>query len=451
ADQTLGDATLHHALEQPTQGIASLGQQLTDAVNGASFNGTNVLNGSLTSLNFVSGFNATATGGTVNTIAFTTQALYGLATGGTSTSTTSQSTVSDPATMTQLQAQFTADTADTTAVTAGTVTATYGADAIYEDTANQALTIQSLALNGTATTTTYTALDANGNSIAQGGTPTFATASSYAVTTTVVDELDRLVASAIAPLNDGGGIEHIGLGLAGIHLRPSPRCARGGRQNGHFLQSMGRIKAAALAWTFRRLIGPEGQRRAQPPSENLCKLDNKAVENTCSGAPVKALRALLSTEPFELMTPARTAAAPDWSVFELLAATVKFVMAPEPGPYVTSYIAENRSANCLSFAGSCRSEIGMSRESVCAWVLMSPRWLPARDRRWSEPLPGDLDRREFRIHWSPTALRAGSKAQAGRRRSAPPDRSRVAARHSCSSSSGPRSSRPPKPRRRQRN
>jgi len=51
--------------------LASLGQQLTDAVNGASFNGMNVLNGSLTALNFVSGFNATATGGTINTIGFT--------------------------------------------------------------------------------------------------------------------------------------------------------------------------------------------------------------------------------------------------------------------------------------------------------------------------------------------------------------------------------------------
>src|SRR5208282_6581630 len=103
-----------------------------------------------------------------------------------STSTTSQSSVSDPTTMAQLQAQFLADAADTTTpVTAGTVTATYGADAIYEDTANQALTVQSVALDGTATTTTYTALDANGNSIAQGGTPTFATAASYAVTTTV--------------------------------------------------------------------------------------------------------------------------------------------------------------------------------------------------------------------------------------------------------------------------
>ena len=165
--------------------LASLGQQLTDAVNGASFNGMNVLNGSLTSLNFVSGFNATATGGTVNTIAFTAQALYGLTTGGTTTSTTSQSTLADPTTMAELQTQFAADTADTTAVTAGTVTATYGTDAIYEDDTNQALTVQSVALDGTATTTTYTALDANGNSIAQGGTPTFATAASYAVTTTV--------------------------------------------------------------------------------------------------------------------------------------------------------------------------------------------------------------------------------------------------------------------------
>ncbi len=165
--------------------LASLGKQLTDAVNGASFNGTNVLNGSLTTLDFVSGFNATSNGGTVNTISFTASALYGLATGGTSTSTTSQSTLTDPATMTQLQTQFAADTADTTAVTAGTITATYGQSAIYEDTANQAFTVQSLALDGTATTTTYTALDANGNSIAQGGTPTFAAASSYAVTTTV--------------------------------------------------------------------------------------------------------------------------------------------------------------------------------------------------------------------------------------------------------------------------
>ena len=65
------------------------------------------------------------------------------------------------------------------------MTATYGKAAIYENTTNQSLTVQSMGLDGTATTTTYTALDANGNSIAQGGTPTFAGAASYAVTTTV--------------------------------------------------------------------------------------------------------------------------------------------------------------------------------------------------------------------------------------------------------------------------
>jgi len=165
--------------------LASLGKQLTDAVNNASFNGLNILNGSLTTLNFVSGFNAGATGGSVDTIGITAQALYGLATGGTSTSTTSQSTVTDAPTIAQLQTQWTADSADTTAVTAGTITATYGKDAIYEDTTNQAFTVQSMALDGTATTTTYTALDANGNSVAQGGTPTFGAAASYAVTTTV--------------------------------------------------------------------------------------------------------------------------------------------------------------------------------------------------------------------------------------------------------------------------
>jgi flagellin len=170
--------------------LASLGKQLTDAVNAASFNGLNVLNGSVASLNFVSGYNANSAGGTINTIAFTTQALYGGTTGATSTSSSSQSTVTDAATMSELQAQFTADSADTTAsaVSTSTPTATYGANANYEDTTNQALTIQSMGLDGTVTTTSYTALDANGNTLAQegtGGTLTFANAASYAVSTTV--------------------------------------------------------------------------------------------------------------------------------------------------------------------------------------------------------------------------------------------------------------------------
>jgi len=165
--------------------LAALGKQLTDAVTAASFNGLNVLNGSVASLNFVSGFNASATGGSINTISFTTQALYGSATGSTSTSSTSQSNISDSATMAQLQAQFTADSADTTPVSYSAPTATYGNNAVFEDTTNQALTVQSMGLDGAVTTTTYTALDANGNSIAQGGSPTFATAASYGATTTV--------------------------------------------------------------------------------------------------------------------------------------------------------------------------------------------------------------------------------------------------------------------------
>jgi flagellin len=183
--------------------LASLGKQLTDAVNAASFNGLNVLNGSITALNFVSGYNASATGGSINTISFTTQALYGLATGTTSTSSTSQSTVSDAATMSQLQAQFAADTADTTAVSYSAPTATFGNDAVFEDTANQALTVQSMGLDGTVTTTTYTALDANGNSIAQGGSPTFATAASYAATTTVTtpNSQNLLVQSGVVLTN----------------------------------------------------------------------------------------------------------------------------------------------------------------------------------------------------------------------------------------------------------
>src|ERR1700761_884844 len=120
--------------------LASLGKQLTDAVNAASFNGLNVLNGSITALNFVSGYNASATGGSINTISFTTQALYGLTAGPPPTSSTSQSSVTNSATMAQLQAQFAADTADTTAVSYRAPTATYGKNAVFEETAKQALT-----------------------------------------------------------------------------------------------------------------------------------------------------------------------------------------------------------------------------------------------------------------------------------------------------------------------
>jgi flagellin len=252
--------------------VASLGAQLTDAVNGASFKGLNVLNGSQTTMTFVSGFNASTTGGAVNTINFTAQALAGSVSQPTTTTstissasvitalqgltaaaaaptvgvdqiifsapaagkpdtltvnsidasgnttstvytaetangqaiingngfatdtgagalglgaattttqvgvsttytpaivpktTTTTSTLTNAAQMTQLQAIETAHAAAVTAskVSVTTPTATYGADAYYYNAAAQQFTIQDMALDGTVTTTTYTALDANG-------------------------------------------------------------------------------------------------------------------------------------------------------------------------------------------------------------------------------------------------------------------------------------------------
>ena len=164
--------------------LASLGKQLTDSVNAASFNGLNVLNGSATSLNFVSGFNASATGGNINTISFTSQSLYGLTTGVGNTESTATSSITDATGIGQVQAQWTAFTGKADVISTTTPTAAYGADLANEDTTNQALSVQHQQADGSWNTTTYTALDANGNSVANGGTPTFAAAASYRVTTT---------------------------------------------------------------------------------------------------------------------------------------------------------------------------------------------------------------------------------------------------------------------------
>jgi len=61
-------------------------------------------------------------------------------------------------------------------------------------------------------------------------------------------------------------------------------------------------------------------------------LDMSAVEKRGWGAPVKSLRALPRAEPFELMMPARTDAAPDGCELELPESTVSPDVAPELGP-----------------------------------------------------------------------------------------------------------------------
>ena len=80
-----------------------------------------------------------------------------------------------------MQAQWTAFTGKTDTISTTTPTATYGTDLANEDTTNQALSVQHQQADGSWTTTTYTALDANGNSVADGGSPTFAAAASYRV------------------------------------------------------------------------------------------------------------------------------------------------------------------------------------------------------------------------------------------------------------------------------
>ncbi len=157
--------------------IASLGQQLQDAVNGASFNGLNVLNGTQTTLSFVSGFNASATGGSVNTISFAALALTGGATT-TPTTTTTQSTITNSTTITDLQTLYAAGASTNT-------TASYGNDVVTLSTTGPiSMTVTSMDLYGNTTTSTYTALDSNGNNSTQDSSLTFANASSLAVSTT---------------------------------------------------------------------------------------------------------------------------------------------------------------------------------------------------------------------------------------------------------------------------
>ena len=138
--------------------LASYGQELTDAVNSASFNGLNILNGSQTTpLNFVSGFNATATGGTFDTISLTPQAL----TGGAGVTTTS------------VGANIT-NAATITAITGLTDNHTATVSPTLEVVTNNAattgvITVESQSLSGVDTTTTYQMLDANGNNTHTGG------------------------------------------------------------------------------------------------------------------------------------------------------------------------------------------------------------------------------------------------------------------------------------------
>jgi len=185
--------------------IASLSAQLADAVKGASYNGDNILDGSQKAvMSFVSGFNASAAGGAVNTISFTTQALTGGATTAASTNTT-----------------YSTDTSATDIAKIGALTtvagpAKFGQDAITATTAAPGVplstTVTSMDLYGNTTTTTYTAVDANGNNSTTNAALTWANAAAMQVsTTTAITGTTSLLTQGGQDLTNGASFQ-IGTG-----------------------------------------------------------------------------------------------------------------------------------------------------------------------------------------------------------------------------------------------
>ena len=172
--------------------LASLGQELTDAVGNASFNGLNILNGTVTTtvgatsatgVNFVSGYNATSNGGTVNTIGMATQVVYGdETTATTGTAVTGNLTLAQASTLTFGQAtpatgvlnafKTAATTTAPTTLSLATPTATKAAP--FTDNADSTdfiYTTQQYNTNGSITQTSYTAVDSAGQTVA-GAPPT---------------------------------------------------------------------------------------------------------------------------------------------------------------------------------------------------------------------------------------------------------------------------------------
>jgi flagellin len=132
------------------------GKALLDAVNGASFNGMNLLNGSgATTVNFVSGYQETSNGAQLDSIAVNTQSLYS---GSTSqTTTVAAPSITDATTVATIQGLT--DNHSTTA--------SYGVDSVDNGSTNaDQVSVTSVGINGVQTKTIYSALDASGNATA---------------------------------------------------------------------------------------------------------------------------------------------------------------------------------------------------------------------------------------------------------------------------------------------
>ena len=138
------------------------GKALLDAVNGASFNGTNLLNGSNTgTLNFVSGYQSPR-----RRVRYDRRHRAGALCGtAAQTTTVDAPAITDGATVTTIQGLT-----DNSATVAS---ASYGQDQIINGTTGtgtnpDTVTVTSVDINGVKTQTTYTALDTNGNATTVG-------------------------------------------------------------------------------------------------------------------------------------------------------------------------------------------------------------------------------------------------------------------------------------------
>jgi flagellin len=182
--------------------LSSLSAQLTDAIAGASFNGLNILNGSISSgtpMSFVSGFDASASGGTVSTIGFTTQALTGGPGAGVS-QTTQAPNITDAPTLAALKALS----------DAGANGATLGIGTDVTTVGTNTLTVQSEAVGGVITSTTYTGLDANGNATTIDAGATAGTGGGFSVSVTTTQP-----AGATTGILSSGGFDLTSLGTGG--------------------------------------------------------------------------------------------------------------------------------------------------------------------------------------------------------------------------------------------
>jgi flagellin len=126
--------------------LASLSAALTQAVNGASFNGVNLLNNTQAALSFVSGYDGTAQGGSVSTIAFAAKALTGGVNAAAAGAATAATTVTDPTLISTLEGLG----------AGGTIPGTNSATATTYATAGGVVTITSTDTAGDVTIATYT-------------------------------------------------------------------------------------------------------------------------------------------------------------------------------------------------------------------------------------------------------------------------------------------------------